>query len=54
MAYDVNLDLEPAEVKKLKQIALDLDLPMRGLLTEIARIAIKDPETAKKQIQKSK
>ena len=33
--YRVDLDLDPTQVKQLKQLALDKDLPVRGLVTRL-------------------
>ena len=38
--YSVDLDLDREQVKKLKQLALDLDLPVRGLVTKLVCDAI--------------
>ena len=33
--YRVDLDLDQKQVKQLRQRALDLDLPVRGLVTQL-------------------
>ena len=33
--YRVDLDLDREQVKQLRQRALDLDLPVRGLVTQL-------------------
>ena len=35
MPYRVDLDLDQKQVKQLKQLALDRDLPVRGLVTNL-------------------
>jgi hypothetical protein len=39
--YNLDLDLDREQVKQLKQLALDRDLPVRGLVTELVKEAIK-------------
>lgn len=38
--YSVDLDLSKEQVKQLRQLALDEDLPVRGLVTRLVRNAI--------------
>lgn len=55
--YRVDLDLDRGEVKRLRQLALQRDLPVRGLVTKLAREAIQQAEEAENnqnQSQKTK
>ena len=52
--YSVDLGLSREQVKQLKQLALNCDLPVRGLVTKLVIAAIESAETkpshpAKKQ-----
>ena len=38
--YSVDLDLSREQVKQLKQLALNCDLPVRGLVTKLVTTAI--------------
>ena len=46
--YSIDLDLSREQVKQLKQLALDCDLPVRGLVTKLVVDAISDnPKSAR-------
>ena len=47
--YRVDLDLDPAQVKQLKQLALDKDLPVRGLVTNLVSKAITENKKEKEE-----
>ncbi len=38
--YSVDLDLSREQVKQLKQLALNCDIPVRGLVTKLVTTAI--------------
>jgi hypothetical protein len=57
--YSIDLDLNREQVKQLKQLALNCDLPVRGLVTKLVITAIESVETkpeqpAKKQNKNNK
>ena len=45
--YSVDLGLSREQVKQLRQLALDCDLPVRGLVTKLVITAIVDNEAKK-------
>lgn len=45
--YNVVLDLTDAEVKQMKQLALDRDTSVRGLIAQLVRDALPKQETKK-------
>ena len=47
--YRVDLDLDREQVKQLRQLALDLDTSVRGLVTQLAIKAIQENQESKKQ-----
>ena len=49
--YSVDLDLSREQVKQLKQLALNCDLPVRGLVTKLVVTAIASGEQS--QLPKS-
>ena len=50
--YSVDLDLSREQVKQLKQLALNCDLPVRGLVTKLVVTAIASSEQS--QLPKSR
>ena len=49
--YRVDLDLDREQVKQLKQIALDQDTSVRGLVTQLA---VKEIQKSRKQKEEVK
>ena len=48
--YSVDLGLSREQVKQLKQLALDCDLPVRGLVTKLVIVAIESGAPKEKTI----
>lgn len=49
--YRVDLDLDRKQVKQLKQVALDRDTSVRGLVTQLAIKEIQESEKQKEEIK---
>ena len=47
--YRVDLDLDRKQVKQLKQVALDRDTSVRGLVTQLAIKEIQENEKQKEE-----
>ena len=45
--YRVDLDLDREQVKKLRQLALDMDTSVRGLVTQLVIQAVQENEKQK-------
>ena len=52
--YRVDLDLDRDQVKQLRQLALDRDTSVRGLVTELATREIQKSKNSKKQKEDTK
>ena len=50
--YRVDLDLDREQVKQLRQLALDLDTSVRGLVTQLAIREIQENQKSKNKKQK--
>jgi len=50
--YRVDLDLDREQVKQLRQLALDRDTSVRGLVTEITIREIQESKKQKEEEQK--
>ena len=50
--YRVDLDLDREQVKQLKQIALDQDTSVRGLVTQLAIKEIQENKKRKEEAKK--
>jgi len=50
--YRVDLDLDREQVKQLRQLALDRDTSVRGLVTELASKEIQKTKEQKEEMKK--
>ena len=50
--YRVDLDLDREQVKQLRQIALDRDTSVRGLVTQLAVKEIQESKKQKEETEK--
>ena len=49
--YRVDLDLDAVEVKQLRQLALDRDTSVRGLVTNLVKQEIQEDKNKKKEVK---